>query len=82
MKTVGIAELKAHLSSYLRSVRRGRDLVVLDRGTPVARIVAPGPGTPLAVQPPARSLRSVKLPPPPRRRVDSLAALREERGER
>jgi prevent-host-death family protein len=39
MKTVGIAELKARLSEYLRIVRRGHPIVVLDRDTPVARIV-------------------------------------------
>jgi prevent-host-death family protein len=39
MTTTGIADLKAHLSHYLRAVRRGAQIVVLDRDTPVARIV-------------------------------------------
>ena len=39
MDTVRIAELKARLSEYLRAVRRGRTLTVLDRDRPVARIV-------------------------------------------
>jgi antitoxin (DNA-binding transcriptional repressor) of toxin-antitoxin stability system len=39
MKSVRIADLKAHLSAHLRSVRRGETLTVLDRETPIARIV-------------------------------------------
>jgi prevent-host-death family protein len=39
MTTAGIADLKARLSHYLRGVRRGGQVVVLDRDTPVARIV-------------------------------------------
>lgn len=58
MTTVGIGRLKARLSAYLREVRRGGTVVVLDRSTPVARIVPyeevgeglsvllPRPGTP------------------------------------
>jgi antitoxin (DNA-binding transcriptional repressor) of toxin-antitoxin stability system len=38
MKKVGVADLKAHLSEHLRSVRLGRSLVVMDRQTPIARI--------------------------------------------
>ena len=39
MTSVGIAELKARLSEYLRIVRRGDAVVVLDRDTPIARIL-------------------------------------------
>jgi len=39
MKQVRIAELKARLSHYLRAVRRGETIAVLDRDTPVAHIV-------------------------------------------
>ncbi len=39
MTTTGIADLKSRLSHYLRGVRRGGQVVVLDRDTPVARIV-------------------------------------------
>ena len=57
MKQVRIAELKARLSEYLRAVRRGETVAVLDRDTPVAQIVPvrhraelrirkPDPGTP------------------------------------
>jgi prevent-host-death family protein len=39
MQTVSVSELKAHLSRYLRDVRRGGEVQVLDRGRPVARLV-------------------------------------------
>lgn len=35
---VGIRELRADLSRYLRRVRDGEEIVVTDRGTPIARI--------------------------------------------
>jgi prevent-host-death family protein len=38
MTTVSVSELKAHLSRYLREVRRGGEVQVLDRGRPVARL--------------------------------------------
>ncbi|MCA1782031.1 MAG: type II toxin-antitoxin system prevent-host-death family antitoxin [Intrasporangiaceae bacterium] len=38
MTTVSVSELKAHLSRYLREVRRGGEVQVLDRGQPVARL--------------------------------------------
>jgi prevent-host-death family protein len=87
MKTVGIAELKARLSEYLRGVRRGQELTVLDRETPIARIVPyTDDATPLSVRRPApgtASLRTVKLPPPLKIRTDVVALLLEERqGER
>ena len=39
MKQVGITELKARLSEYLRAVRNGETITVTDRETPVAQIV-------------------------------------------
>ena len=39
MTTVSISDLKANLSRYLREVRRGGEVQVLDRGAPVARLV-------------------------------------------
>lgn len=38
--TVGIRELKAHLSRYLRLARSGRRVVVTERGRPVAELRA------------------------------------------
>lgn len=36
---VSVSDLKANLSRYLREVRRGGEIQVTDRGTPVARLV-------------------------------------------
>ena len=44
MSTVSISELKANLSRYLREVRRGGEVQVLDRGVPVARLVPAAAG--------------------------------------
>ena len=37
-RAVGTRELKTRLGSYLREVRRGRTIVVTDRGEPVAEL--------------------------------------------
>ena len=82
MKEVRIAELKARLSEYLRAVRRGETIAVLDRETPIARIVPvqgpltlqvrmPAPGTP---QP-----NEVRLPKPTTLKMDVVSLLLEER---
>lgn len=39
MKTAGVAELKARLSLYLEQVKRGHEVLVTDRGRPVAKLV-------------------------------------------
>jgi prevent-host-death family protein len=39
MQSIRVAELKARLSEQLRSVKRGETITVLERDTPVARIV-------------------------------------------
>jgi prevent-host-death family protein len=81
--TVRIADLKARLSEHLRAVRRGRSLIVLDRETPIARIVPyEGRRPVLTVRPPrpdAPRLAQVPLPPPLRTKVDVVALLAEER---
>ena len=40
MARAGIAELKASLSAYLRRVAAGEEVIVTDRGRPIARISA------------------------------------------
>ncbi len=40
MKKVNVSELKSKLSAYLRAVRAGHEVIVLDRNLPVARITA------------------------------------------
>lgn len=39
MKTVSISDLKARLSAHIKLVRKGQEVIVCDRGEPVARIV-------------------------------------------
>src|SRR5262249_14411535 len=87
MTTVRIAELKSRLSEHLRKVRAGRSLTVLDRETPIARIVPWQDGDPsLKVRPPvpgAPRLHRVTLPPPLKLDRDIVELLVEERqGER
>ena len=38
MKQTSISELKAHLSAFLDIVRRGDDVLITDRGRPIARL--------------------------------------------
>jgi prevent-host-death family protein len=80
-RRVGVAELKARLSTYLRAARRGEAVTVYDRDTPVARLV-PYEGwvqATLQVRKATAALRDVELPAPLGREIDSLAALAEER---
>ena len=81
MKQAGIAELKSRLSEFLRAVRDGETITVLDRDTPVAKIVPiqkpglrmrkPLPGAPRP--------NRVPLPPPLDSKIDVLEVLLEER---
>jgi prevent-host-death family protein len=41
--TVGIRELKGHLSEYVHRVKEGATLVITERGRPVGRIVPIAP---------------------------------------
>ncbi len=81
MSDVRIADLKARLSEHLRSVRNGGTLTVLDRDTPVARII-PFAAPPLEIRKAKRQLRDLKLPPKPAKRTDSLAVLIDDRRRR
>jgi prevent-host-death family protein len=38
MSQVSVSELKSRLSHYLREVRRGGEIQILDRGVPIARV--------------------------------------------
>jgi prevent-host-death family protein len=81
MSNVRIADLKARLSQHLRAVRNGGTVTVLDRDTPVARIV-PYTAQPLELRKATRRLRDLRLPPKPSKRTDSVALLLEDRPRR
>jgi antitoxin (DNA-binding transcriptional repressor) of toxin-antitoxin stability system len=77
MKTVGIRELKDHLSEYLRRVRGGESVLVTDRGEVVAEFSPPTRGAADTSLPAGllalarRGLAIWRLPWPLRRRLGS-----------
>jgi len=83
MISVTVARLKARLSEYLRMVREGRPVTVLNRDTPIARIVPlrerGGVLRILRPKPGATALRDVALPPPLPLDVDPVDLLLEDR---
>jgi prevent-host-death family protein len=81
MSDVRIADLKARLSEHLRSVRNGGTLTVLDRDTPVARII-PIAAPSLEIRKAKRPLRDLRLPPRLSKRTDSTALLVDDRRRR
>lgn len=93
MEKATISQLKNHLSRYLRKVRAGASILVLDRDEPVARLEAVSAGTVAPgrlerleraglVRRPARPPRAPHaLPGPVRARESVLAALLDERRE-
>jgi prevent-host-death family protein len=86
MTRIGIADLKAKLSEHLRKVRRGETVTVLDRQTPIARIV-PESGSHglLRIRQPATGApppSKVPLPATPAVNLDVVELLLEDRGKR
>ena len=82
MKQVRIAELKARLSQYLRAVRGGESIAVLDRETPVAQLIPVRKGSGLRVRKPAPGTPPPNRIPVPKRaklNVDVAQLLLEER---
>ena len=49
MKTAGIREARQNLSALIEDVKLGREIVITDRGRPVARLVAATRGSARAV---------------------------------
>ncbi len=82
---VGVRELKAKLSEYLGAAAAGQEIVVTDRGRPVARIVAYGPASAIdrgIAEGWIEAPRRTKLGPPVRHRAPAsvLDVLDEDRG--
>lgn len=77
MKIAGIREARQNLSVLIEEVRKGREVVITDRGKPVARLVPPAPRS--AKPFPNRSAfrRSMPVLDPPL--SESLIADREDR---
>jgi prevent-host-death family protein len=82
MKQVRIAELKAKLSEFLRTVQRGESLAVLDRNTAIAHIVPIRDQRGLRIRRPASGVptpNKVPLPKATKLKIDVLDLLLEER---
>ena len=82
MKQAGVAELKAKLSEYLRSVRKGMEVTVYDRNEPIARLVPYSPVGPLVVREAVhkyRTLREISLPRSVKLDIDPVELLLEDR---
>jgi prevent-host-death family protein len=85
MKRAGISDLKAKLSAYLRQVRKGETVLVVDRTIPVAKLIPIEPAQedvvilgPSGPTPALKKLKPVRL----RKRVDLVELLRESRDQR
>jgi len=58
---VGIAELKAHLSEYVRAAQKGKEIIIRDRKAPIAKLIPVAPAHPtLRVIPATRSMAEVE----------------------
>lgn len=85
MNRVKIADLKDHLSEYLRAVEGGAEVTVTDRSRPIARISPiPASATPIRLMPPTVDFATVRdrARLPADWPVDSSRMLHEERSDR
>ncbi|HXW52832.1 MAG TPA: type II toxin-antitoxin system Phd/YefM family antitoxin [Myxococcota bacterium] len=86
MKSVNIAKFKSELSKYLGYVRKGEEILVLDRKAPLARVVPISThGEKLKVEEseePAAKLFQLTIKPISYVATESLKWLEEERGQR
>ena len=76
--TVGIRELKAQLSAYIRQVKAGGTVVITERGTPVGRIVPLSP----SIEARVRELADTGLVAWSGRKLAPLAPVARTRGQR
>ncbi len=73
-KEVRIAELKAHLSEYVRAAQAGQEVIIKDRNTPIARLTPLGSQEQIAEE----KLRAmgVKFPTKPVSELSKLKGVR------
>lgn len=76
MKMTSVSYAKAHLSALLRRVRTGQEIVITDRGIPVARLIPAHGGelSPSVAALVAKGLVSAPKAPLTRRMVRELPA--------
>jgi prevent-host-death family protein len=82
MKQVRIAELKARLSEFLRAVRSGESIAVLDRNTAIAQIVPIRERAGIQIRKPAAGALAPNRVPVPKSaplKIDVLELLLDER---
>ncbi len=86
MRSVNIAEFKAKMGRYLRLVRAGAEIILMDRNHPVAKIspLPKGSGK-ISVRAPSenpKEIASLSFAPVRGRRTNSLSFLLEDRRSR
>jgi antitoxin (DNA-binding transcriptional repressor) of toxin-antitoxin stability system len=86
MKFVNIAKFKTELGKYIGYIRRGEEIVVLDRSQPLARVLPfKQAASKLFIEEPVdknNNLSSFHFKPIANKKIDSLKFLTGERGER
>jgi prevent-host-death family protein len=82
MKQIGVAELKAKLSEFLRLVQDGESIAVLDRNREIAQIVPVAKRRGIRIRKPVSNspkISKVPVPKATRQSMDVLDLLLEER---
>lgn len=84
MRSVKIGQLKNKLSAYLRLVRKGVEVIIMDRQHPIARITPFEEKQELRIIPSQKKFSEIKKLsfPKPKVQIDVVALLREDRDKR
>ncbi len=85
MVAVKISDFKARFSAYLRQVKAGEQIELLDRGSAVARVVSTSSEAQVEIIPPRKDpkgIGKIKSKIPHSFKGDSMDVLREERDRR
>ena len=61
MKKANISTIKAELSKYLRFVRSGEEVMIMDRDQPVAKLVGVSAANTVLIKEPSADLKSILL---------------------